>query len=121
MPRKYIKKKVAHYARDDMDKAIQAVISNEMSMYAAAKMFNIPTTTLFDRMKRKYSREKVGRPQAIPFLAKQRLANAIATMEKWGFGLTRQEILDIVAEYIKKDNLKTFFTNNKPGPDWFIN
>ncbi|CAK1601220.1 unnamed protein product [Parnassius mnemosyne] len=107
-----------------MDKAIQAVVSNEMSMYAAAKEFNMPTTTLFDRMKGicKYNREKVGGSQAILFSVEQRLANAIAPIEKWGFGLTRQEILDIVAEYIaKKNNLKTLFTNNKPGPDWFIN
>ncbi|CAH0715711.1 unnamed protein product, partial [Brenthis ino] len=79
-----------------MAKAIQAVVKGEMSMYAAAKIFRIPTTTLFGRIKKNSRAPKVGRPLAIPLSCEQRLADAIATMEKWGFGLTRQEKPDLI-------------------------
>lgn len=41
-------------------------------------------------------------------------------MEKWGFRLSRSEILEIVAEYVRVNNIQTPFKNNTPGPDWFI-
>ncbi|RVE52401.1 hypothetical protein evm_002795 [Chilo suppressalis] len=80
MPRNYKRKKLPKYTQDDMAKAIQAVLKDEMSMYAAAKNFGIPTTTLFDRLRNNTS--NVGRPLAIPFSSEQRLADAIAIMEK---------------------------------------
>ena len=40
-------------------------------------------------------------------------------MEKNGFGLTREEVLDIVQCYIVQNKLKTRFKNQRPGEDWF--
>ena len=42
-------------------------------------------------------------------------------MEKWGFGLSRSEVLENVAHFVKENNLKTQFKDGYPGADWFIN
>lgn len=42
-------------------------------------------------------------------------------MEKWGFRLSRFEVMEIVAKYVRINKIKTPFKNNIPGPDWFIN
>lgn len=39
-------------------------------------------------------------------------------MEKWGLGLCRKEVLNIVGEFVKRNNLKTPFKNGIPGEDW---
>lgn len=41
-------------------------------------------------------------------------------MEKWGFGLSRKEVLTIVGEYVTKNNIPNPFKNNIPGEDWFL-
>lgn len=41
-------------------------------------------------------------------------------MSKWGFGLLKEEIKDVIQEYVIQNNIKTPFTDNKPGDDWFI-
>jgi hypothetical protein len=42
-------------------------------------------------------------------------------MDKWGFGLSRSEVLDQVQVFVNANNLQTQFKNGRPGPDWFIN
>ncbi|KAG5866680.1 hypothetical protein JTB14_029649 [Gonioctena quinquepunctata] len=42
-------------------------------------------------------------------------------MEEWGFGITRKELLLIVAEYVKENNLQTPFKDDMPGDEWFRN
>nr|XP_026483579.1 uncharacterized protein LOC113391735 [Vanessa tameamea] len=121
MPNKYKKKKTPRYTQDDITNAIQEVNDGKLSMYAAAHKYGIPTTTLYDKIKATYSTNVVGRPLAIPLEVENRLVDAIKTMEKWGFGLSREEVLNLVAEFVKSNNLHTPFTNNKPGKDWFIN
>ncbi|CAK1591939.1 unnamed protein product [Parnassius mnemosyne] len=119
MPRKYIKKKVQKYSQD-VEKAVQEVNQGISSIYGAAKKYSIPTTTLFDKVKLNHI-QNIGRPQAIPFQQEEELANGLRIMAKWGFGLSRNETLDVVTDYVAKNNLKTPFHNNRPGPDWFLN
>lgn len=42
-------------------------------------------------------------------------------MEKWGFGLSRKEVLQTVADFVKENHIKTQFKDAKPGEDWFLN
>lgn len=120
MPRTYKKKKIRKYTAEDVEKAINEVKNEKVSIYAAAIKYNIPTTTLFDKVKENHCLN-IGRPLAIPLEQEQKLANGLRIMEKWGFGLSRQETLELVKDYVEKNNLETPFKNNKPGTDWFIN
>lgn len=61
-----------------------------------------------------------GRSTVIPYQQEIELANHIKIMEKWGFGLTRKEVLEVVSEFVKTNNIKTPFADGCPGEDWFI-
>lgn len=43
------------------------------------------------------------------------LAECLITMEKWGWGLTMQEIFQIVEDYVTRNGIKTPFKNEKIG------
>ena len=50
------------------------------------------------------------------------LLNRLRLFEKWGFGLLRSEVFDIVQTFILKNDLldKVPFKNGVPGEDWFL-
>lgn len=49
------------------------------------------------------------------------MANCIKVLEKWGFGVRKEEILDIVQTYVKANLLNTRFKDERSGFDWFFN
>ncbi|CAH2226763.1 jg14191, partial [Pararge aegeria aegeria] len=44
----------------------------------------------------------------------------LRTLDKWGWGLSKEEVLDLVAAFVQKNNLKTPFKENRPGTKWFV-
>ncbi|KAJ3649502.1 hypothetical protein Zmor_021242 [Zophobas morio] len=52
---------------------------------------------------------------------KSRITEGLRSMEKWGFGLTRKEILEILCEYIIANGIKTPFKDNRLEEDWLLN
>lgn len=124
MPRQYERKstRATSYTNEELRSAVERVRSGELSNYAASKMYNIPTSTLNDHVKEKTGllSQTLGRAPAIPIEMENKLASCLRVLEKWGWGLSRTEILDITAEFIKANNIKTPFKDYRPGPDWFI-
>ncbi|XP_045778739.1 uncharacterized protein LOC123876488 [Maniola jurtina] len=124
MPRQYKRKslRATSYSQEDLRLAVAQVKSGELSNYAASKLYGIPTSTLNDHVKGKTGllSQSLGRPPAIPIEMENKLAHCLRTLEKWGWGLSRTEILDIVSEFIRANKIITPFKNNRPGPDWFI-
>jgi deoxyhypusine synthase len=62
----------------------------------------------------------LGRRTALSSEDEIRLANCIRTMEKWGFGLSRREVIEAVKIFAETNNMKSPFKNNIPGEDWFL-
>ncbi|KAF2887434.1 hypothetical protein ILUMI_18738, partial [Ignelater luminosus] len=56
----------------------------------------------------------MGRTPAIPADQEKRLAEALKTMEQWGFDITTLEVLNIVAKFVEMNNIKTSFKNAVP-------
>lgn len=109
MPRDYIRKTMrAAYSKDDLEIVIEKVKNNELTNYAAAKIYGIPTSNLHDRVRGKtgMASNTLGRLTVIPFYLEARLAQCLRVMEKWGWGLSREEVLDITAEFIYKMYIK---------------
>lgn len=48
------------------------------------------------------------------------IVDCLKVMEKNGFGLSREEVLDLVQLYLKQNNTQTRFKDQRPGADWFI-
>ncbi|KAF2887323.1 hypothetical protein ILUMI_18850 [Ignelater luminosus] len=49
---------------------------------------------------------------------KLKLAERLKILEKWGFGISRSEVLQPISEYVAKNKLETPFKNNTPGENW---
>lgn len=75
-------------------------------------MYGIPTSTLNDGILQKPSlvSNTLCRSTEIPIELEKQLAAGIRAMARWGWGLSREEVLDIT-------NLETPFTKGRPGPD----
>ncbi|XP_065085084.1 jerky protein homolog-like [Ochlerotatus camptorhynchus] len=124
MVRHYVKKRLpAAYTKETLLEAVQAVRSKRFTLYSAAKYYKIPKTTLCNRVhgKRGVKSSTGGRPTALPLEVEARLATNIKTMEKWGFGLSKPEIVSAIEQHVKKTGLKTPFKDSVPGDDFFVN
>ncbi|CAH0730988.1 unnamed protein product, partial [Brenthis ino] len=49
---------------------------------------------------------------------KKKLVSCLHIMEKNGFGLSREEILNMVGDYVNRNEISTPFKNGIPGKDW---
>lgn len=124
MVRNYIRKshRVYGYSQETLQTAISNVNSGLMTIYRASLVYNIPKNTLSDHVKgrRVQKSSSYGRTDLTPEIEKS-LVECIRCLEKWGFGLTRKEIVQLVADYVRINNIKTQFKNGIPGKHWFLN
>ncbi|XP_072378051.1 uncharacterized protein [Diabrotica undecimpunctata] len=125
MVRNYIRRssRGKGYTKESLKIALSAIKSGQMTLYRATKVYTIPRSTLHDHLKgrRGQKSSSYGRTQDIPQQEEEKLANGLRTMENWGFGLSRKEVLQVVADFVKENNIKTQFKDGKPGEDWFLN
>ncbi|CAH1102872.1 unnamed protein product [Psylliodes chrysocephalus] len=91
-------KKVKSYTPEDLAKPIQSIRENIYSVKNAAEVFRSPRSTLISRTKgwknRKQSTKEIpGRSVDLSPEVEEKLALYLKTLSKWGFGLSRKEIL----------------------------
>ncbi|KAJ8707707.1 hypothetical protein PYW07_017245 [Mythimna separata] len=123
MPRNYIRKtNKAAYSDEKLQNAILAVKNRTMSAYTASKHYNIPRSTIVNRIyeRRGFKSNTLGRSTVLSNEVEKSLAKNIHIMEKYGFGLTRKELLEVVGEYVNKNCVANPFNNGMPGEDWFL-
>lgn len=124
MPRNYKRKtlRATSYSQKDLQDAVLKVKNKELTNYAASKLYGIPTSTLNDRVREKtgIKSNSLGRPPAISIEMEERLALGLKTMEKWGWGLSKSEVMEITEQFIKQNNITSYFKDGKPGDDWFV-
>jgi hypothetical protein len=103
MPRKYAAKGKP-YNDDSMNNAIRE-ISEAKNRYentrvrAVARKWGVKKGTLFNRLEGKHI-SVVGRKTVIPYEKEQELAECLKLMAKWGFGISKEEVLNIVCDYV---------------------
>jgi len=88
-----------------------------MAVSGAAKLFNIPRPTLHDHInvRRGVKSNTMGRNTALGPHLEKKLANLIKTMDKYGHGLSRKEVLDLVDKYINTNETVSLFKNGYPN------
>lgn len=126
MVRTYVKKRNASditYTKEDLASAINEVNAGRKTIYSASKQFKIPYVTLYSRIRgiRGKKQDNKGRPINIPIADETKLANGLKTLEKWGFGLSRKEVFEVVRMFVIENKIKTNFKDGVPGEDWFLN
>lgn len=116
------------YTYEDIQRAIDDIKNGNRTTRGAALFYHIPRSTLKHyvlgtRGKGSTSKDGRGGGGVISYLSsteEAEIANCVRVMERNGFGLSREDILDVVQTYIRQNNLQTRFKNQRPGKDWFI-
>lgn len=123
MVRKYIRKRAPPpYSPEDLMNAVKAVQNGVLTTYRAAKLYNIPKATIYKHVKgqRGIKSKSLGRPTALSFKDEKKIADGLKAMEKWGFGLSKKEVLETIGLYVRENSIDTPFKNGVPGDDFFI-
>lgn len=123
MVRNYVRKTTrAKYPREDLEAALLDVKRGVCNASAASRKYSIPLNTLLERIKgRRGSKSTtLGRGTAISIADEKRLVSGLLQMEKYGFGLSRKEVLEIVGQFVRSNNINTPFKDGTPGEDWFL-
>ena len=108
------------WTEEDIAKALEEVEKKTASLRAAAMKYGMTEGTLRHRIKMKNENKVLvwaGRPSAFDKNVEKQMTECIATMCKLGFSPNRSQLKDIVQSYVTSNNIKTPFTNNRPGKD----
>ena len=123
MPRTYIRKRVP-VDKESLKKAQDEVLAGRMTANFASKHFSVPKTTLLSRLKNSSSRNvraiKVGRPTALSNDDEKYIVLAIQYCSDLGWPIGKEQVLDMVEQYVRNQKLHTPFKNNRPGEDWYL-
>ena len=105
------------YTQDDFNKAMESIQDGRMSVRKAAEEFNVPRTTLMDRIHKRTS-DKLGRPCELTEDEENLLAGRIKLMGDWGFPLTMIDVRKLVQDYLNSSGKRSRWLDNYPGEDW---
>lgn len=103
MPSKYKRKTPDKGNLDEQIKsAIAKVQSKELSIRKAAKEIGLPESTLRDKIK-KHHTGTWGGSNTLPKEVEQELALMLSIKAKWGFAAGKEELKDIVQQYVSSN------------------
>ena len=103
-----------------LNQALSLLREKRMSGRAASRQFNIPKTTLLDKLHgRVADNTKAGRPTVLTHSEEVELIDWVVKMCKIGYGRTKQELLLTVKRMLDFEGRQTRFKNNFPGKQWF--
>ena len=123
MVRTYKRKKDGpSWTTETMTQALADVKSGKFTAYGAIKHYGIKETTFRRHLNAVRAGCEVQKPGKPPILTKEEEREIELTCQlfaEWGFGLTKAEVVNVVADYcsyLKKPNP---FRNGRPGNDWW--
>ncbi|CAC5407325.1 unnamed protein product [Mytilus coruscus] len=103
-----------------MVNALQAVRSEgKMSIREASVQFDVPKSTLADRISGKYSVDtKSGKKPVIPGDVETKMVNKVMGLAEQGFGVSRRQMLGRAATVCSQLKLKNNLKDGVSGMDW---
>ena len=104
----------------DIEKAFLEVDAGN-SMRKTAEKYGMSEGTLRCRLKmKKEGQSLIGsrRSTILSQAAEEQLAKSIGTICSLGFSPTREQIKDLVQEYVRNHELRTPFKDGRPGKNW---
>ncbi|KAJ8871197.1 hypothetical protein PR048_027503 [Dryococelus australis] len=108
--------------RKMLSEAVEEVKSGRKLVYSPSKHYTIPLLTIIDHVKGRWGvkLKSHGRPTVFSFEEEKKMAANFKSMEKYGFGLSRKEVMLLVVEYVNKNKIATPFNNGIPSKDWLF-
>lgn len=120
MPSKYIYKnrgKTQNYSPETLERAVNAVQNGSMSVRESSAHFNVPRSTIGDRMSGKHDMHVPnGRPPHIPREVENKIVDAVKMAARRGIGLTRKQILLRTNVLCKRTKVGSGYTTFKGRP-----
>ncbi|XP_029348308.1 jerky protein-like [Acyrthosiphon pisum] len=124
MVRTYVRKsaRATKYSKSDLKTAVEKIVAGTLTYTAASTMYNIPRPTLYAHSKgsRGMKSNSMGRATVLSPDIEHRLSESLKIMEKYGYGLSRREVLDLVGDFLKTNKIKNSFSKGIPGEDWWL-
>lgn len=119
MPRKYIRKTSGpRYSKGDLLRAVNDIVNHNCTYEEAEQRHRVPKSVIYHRIKgRKVPTE--GRATVLGPTAEMHLENCIKAKARMGYPCDKNEIKNIVGQYVQAHNLNTPFKNGIPGDDWY--
>lgn len=113
------KKNCKTYTLESVALAMEEV-SNGSTVYAAAKKYKIPRTSLFFKTTGKNQfGKKSGPPTVLSMEEEISLKDWIISMAANGFPVTKDQLLESVQLFLNQHKRKTKFKDNLPGRKWY--
>ena len=106
-------KKMSQYDQDKMDQAVKAVKDGTMSVREASNTYEVPKSTLQDRVSNKHSNIH-GRPTVLSKEEEEMMVLRLGILAKWGYPMTETDLRFFVKAYLDKKGAKTIFKDNLP-------
>ncbi len=121
MPKLYIKKSNKNqWTSAQLDAAMKAVQSGQMSVRAAGLRFSIPKSTLQDHLKGT-STKRYGGPQTILTTSEEKeIVTSCIVMQEMGFPLTRDFVSVCVRDFLRGSERSHHFKGGIPSYDWWL-
>lgn len=122
MPRKHRRKLGARhyldYDKNKIEEALEKIVEDNWSIRRAAREYNIPYGTLYNRFNGQHVRQ-VGHPTIFTENEEKAFIKAAATCGEWGYPLSKADLQWLAKNYAdSKGRIIPHTINNKPGIEW---
>ena len=109
------------WAPDDIRNAYEACTNERLSIYAAAKMYGVPRTTLSDRVNNKVSMNtRVGHPTSLSTTEEDSLINYVYYMSECGFPPSREDLIHYAGAIdLQRPEEQRCFKDTGPSLTWW--
>jgi DDE superfamily endonuclease/Tc5 transposase DNA-binding domain/helix-turn-helix, Psq domain len=112
--------KYRNHSKEAISQAVEEVKNGTISIRAASKKYSIPRITIADKVKgRTTVQARSGPPSVLSEDEERLLERWIIDVSKKGFPVTKEQLLESVALYVKKTGREMPFTDGKPGLHWY--
>ena len=102
-----------NYDDEQLKEAVKAVVEDNMSVRKASERYNVPKSTLQDRVSGKHS-SKHGRPKELSDEEEELIKERIILLAEWGFPFTKQDLCYFIKSYLDKAGDTKRFVDNLP-------
>ncbi|KAF4531325.1 hypothetical protein B566_EDAN019424 [Ephemera danica] len=107
------------YLLSNLQAAVQSVQKGEMNQSTAAKVFNVPRSTLTDKLSGKSKLDsKPGPPPLLDSNVEKALVILLKDGMKKGFTFKLSQVQEMVKHILDTCKIESRFKNNKPGRRW---
>ena len=103
------------YSDETLQEAIRRVKAGEISQREASKLYQIPRSTIINKVSKKHMKS-VGHPHALTPTEEKLIADRFVTVSDYGFPLTLIDAQMVVKSYLDRVGKRvSMFKNNIPG------